>query len=122
MRKVKKSKRNTKMVENDKIKETIAIGYFFFPGYHVVLHNTAFENHISLSICLAIYQTIYTHTTDNKSNTNCVDFSHLESVIFSEKSKIRKECHRLASISKDIISHLAYPCAHTVNKAHDAVS
>ena len=110
------------MIENDKIKETIAIGYFF-PGYHVVLYNnTASENHVSLSVCLSVYQTMYTHTTGNKSNKSYVDFSHLESVIFSKKSKMRKECHRLESISKDIISHLAYPCVHIVNSAHDAVS
>lgn len=46
----------------------------------------------------------------------------MESVVFSNKNKIRKECSRLESIFEYIICHLAYPCVQIVNKAHNAVS
>lgn len=83
-RKGKKKKRNTKVIGNDKIRETVATEYVF-PGHPVVLYGTASESHIFLPICLFACQNTYTHTIDKRSNKNCVDFSHMENVIFPNR-------------------------------------
>lgn len=58
---------------------------------------------------------------DNMSKNMFVDFKHMESAVFSNKNKIRKECSRLEIIFEYIICYLAYPCVQIVTNAHNAV-
>lgn len=109
-----------KMIGNNKIKEAVEIEYIF-PGYHVVLYIIASENHIFLSLCLSIYQTIFTQTLDNKSNKILLN-SVIWELLFSNNGKTqKKKCGRLESSFENIICYLAYPCVRIVNKAYNAV-
>lgn len=78
-----------KMIGNNKIKEAVEIEYIF-PGYHVVLYIIASENHIFLSLCLSIYQTIFTQTLDNKSNKILLN-SVIWELLFSNNGKTQKK-------------------------------